>query len=47
MTTRIALCLGALIVLALGLDALRNDMAGTLLVAKKFMDLIEYLAFWR
>ncbi|MBC7165479.1 MAG: hypothetical protein H5U15_10885 [Roseovarius sp.] len=47
MTNKIALALGAMIVLALGYDLLRHDMAGSLLVARKFMALIEYLAFWR
>jgi hypothetical protein len=47
MTSRIALALGASIVLALGADIANNDMAGSLFIARKLFDLIEYLAFWR
>lgn len=47
MTNRIALALGAMIVLAIGYDMLRNDMAGSLFIARKFTDLIDWLAFWR
>jgi len=28
-------------------DVLRNDHAGLLFLARKLIDLIEYLAFWR
>ncbi|MBE0453963.1 hypothetical protein [Roseovarius autotrophicus] len=47
MTNKIALALGAMIVVGFGYDILRNDMAGSLFVARKLMDLIDYLAFWR
>lgn len=47
MTNRIALALGAMILLALGYDLLLNDMAGSLFLARKMLDLIDYLAFWR
>jgi hypothetical protein len=47
MTNKIALALGAMLVLALGYDMARNDMAGALFVARKLLDLIDWLAFWR
>ena len=47
MTNRIALALGAMILLALGYDLLLDDMAGLLFLARKMLDLIDYLAFWR
>jgi BioD-like phosphotransacetylase family protein len=47
MNSRIALALGASIVLALGVDIAKNDMAGSIFVARKLLDLIDYLAFWR
>ena len=47
MTNRIALALGLLIVVLLALDRSYQDWAGTLFVARKFADMIEWLAFWR
>ena len=47
MTNTIALVLGALIFLALGLDHLRYDGANLLFLARKFAELLEWLAFWR
>jgi len=47
MTNRIAIVLGLLILAALAFDVLSNDHAGVLFLARKFIDLIEYLAFWR
>ncbi|MBC7154889.1 MAG: hypothetical protein H5U19_09850 [Rhodobacteraceae bacterium] len=46
MTNRIALWLGGLIVLAIGLDIWAQTGA-TLFVIRKFATLVEYLAFWR
>ncbi|MDZ7709802.1 MAG: hypothetical protein U5K36_06790 [Roseovarius sp.] len=47
MTNRIAAVLVLLIAAGLAYDVLRNDAAGVLFLARKLMDLIEYLAFWR
>ncbi len=47
MTNRIAIVLGLLVAGALAFDLLQNDASGVLFVARKLMDLIEYLAFWR
>ncbi len=47
MTDRIALFLGLMIVAALGWDYFFNDFAATFFVARKVVDLIEWLAFWR
>ena len=47
MTNRIAIVLGLLILAAVAYDMLRNDFTGLLFLARKFIDLIEYLAFWR
>jgi len=47
MTNRIAIVLGLLILAGGAYDVLRNDMSGLLFLARKLMDLIEYLAFWR
>lgn len=47
MTNRIAISLGVMLLAALALDILRNDMSGTLFVARKLFDLIDHLAFWR
>lgn len=47
MTNRLAIILGVLILLAVGVDIARNDSAGLVFVLRKLLDLIEYLAFWR
>ncbi|WP_165375298.1 hypothetical protein [Roseovarius nitratireducens] len=47
MTNRIAIALVLLIVAAVAYDVQRNDHAGLLFLARKLIDLIEYLAFWR
>ena len=46
MTNRIALWLGALIVLAIAAD-LWFQTGAMLFGLRKFTDLVEYLAFWR
>ena len=46
MTNRIALVLAALI-LALVVADLAFDLCGTLFLARRFADLVEWLAFWR
>jgi len=47
MTNRIAIVLGLLILGGVAYDVLRNDLSGLLFLARKLMELIEYLAFWR
>lgn len=47
MTNRIAIILGALILLAAGFDIALNNSAGLVFGLRKLVDLIEYLAFWR
>lgn len=47
MTNQIAIGLGLLIVLALGLDAVLFDWANSVFLAKKFWNLMDYVAFWR
>ena len=47
MTNPIAVFLVLLILGGLGADLLFNDGAATLLLARKFFDLIEWVAFWR
>ncbi len=47
MTDRIALGLGLLIVLAIGLDIILNDGTALLFLMRKFADFLEFLSFWR
>jgi hypothetical protein len=47
MTNRIAIVLGLLILGGVAYDVLHNDLSGLLFLARKLMELIEYLAFWR
>lgn len=47
MNTQISIGLGLLVLAFLGYDAVMQDWAGTLFVAKKGDALIEWLAFWR
>ncbi|MGD9918901.1 MAG: hypothetical protein AB7U46_12860 [Paenirhodobacter sp.] len=47
MTTQIAIGLGAVILLAFGLDAALYHSAGALFLAAKIVDLIDWVAFWR
>ena len=47
MTNTIAVFLIALLLAVLGIDAVFNDGSTTLLFAKKFLELIEWVAFWR
>lgn len=47
MTNLIAIWIGALVVLALLADALANGGAGALFLAKKLVDLIDWVEFWR
>lgn len=47
MTNLIAISLGGIILVALGLDVIFNDSTAILFVGRKLIDFIEYLAFWR
>ncbi|MGR3462017.1 MAG: hypothetical protein ACU0AX_07870 [Roseovarius sp.] len=47
MTNRIAIVLVLLILAAVAYDVQNNDHGGLLFLARKLLDLIEYLAFWR
>jgi hypothetical protein len=46
-TTKAAIILAAVIILALVLDAVLNDSTATMFMLKKLFRLVEYLAFWR
>ncbi|WP_167853472.1 hypothetical protein [Roseovarius aestuariivivens] len=47
MTNSIAIFLGFLIAASLAWDLSSNDHQATLFLARKTIDLIEWLAFWR
>jgi hypothetical protein len=44
---RMAITLGALIAVAMIADQIANDGQAGLFVMRKFVGLLEYLAFWR
>ncbi|WP_431299761.1 hypothetical protein [Tabrizicola sp. BL-A-41-H6] len=47
MTNTIALYLGAALTLAIGADILINDGVGLMFLVRKFLDLVEWVVFWR
>ncbi|WP_283425420.1 hypothetical protein [Shimia sagamensis] len=47
MTNQIAIFLFLFLAVLLGIDVVFNDSATFLLFAKKFFELIEWVAFWR
>ena len=47
MTDKIALALGLVIVAAIAGDIFANDSHALLFLLKKFVDLVEWMAFWR
>jgi hypothetical protein len=47
MSDRLSLVLVSLVVLALGTDLLLLQTGAPLILARKLVDLIEYLTFWR
>ncbi|MDV7269614.1 hypothetical protein RYZ20_01735 [Thioclava sp. A2] len=47
MTNPIALWLGALVLIAALVDAFAFDWGGFLFLARKAVELIHYVAFWR
>jgi len=47
MTDRVATAFLALVLAALAADYVLNGSAATLFLARKFLDLTDWLAFWR
>ncbi|NJM82505.1 MAG: hypothetical protein HC844_08405 [Tabrizicola sp.] len=47
MTDRIALFLGLVLALAIGIDLWANEGAVLAFLARKFVDLVEWTSFWR
>ena len=47
MTNRLALYLGGIIVVALGVDMIFFDWYYSIFWGKRLAELIEYIAFWR
>jgi hypothetical protein len=47
MTNTIALYLGLFLAAAIGVDLFANDGAALGFVARKFLHLVEWVAFWR
>jgi hypothetical protein len=47
MTNTIALFIGLLLLAGVGLDLLANDGAALTFLARKFLHLVEWVAFWR
>ncbi len=47
MTNTLAIWLGFLVIAALVADQIWLEGAGRLFLARKFLDLTEYIAFWR
>ena len=47
MTNKLALFLGALVLCALVFDAIVYDNSGAFFLARKLVDFIEWLKFWR
>ena len=47
MTNKIAVFLGLFLIALLGFDYLQYDSANALFLSRKFVELIEWMAFWR
>ncbi|MFN3662298.1 hypothetical protein [Yoonia sp.] len=47
MTNGLAVFLGVVIVAALAIDGTHNDWTASLFLIRKFIDFVEYIAFWR
>ena len=47
MTNQLAIVLGALVLLALGVDWFFADWSNSVFLMRKLLDLIEWLKFWR
>lgn len=47
MTNKLAVYLGLVIVVAILVDLIAFDATYSVFLAKKFIELIDYIAFWR
>jgi hypothetical protein len=47
MTNTIALYLGIVIVVAIGLDIVVNDGTAVMFTVRKFLDMVDWVEFWR
>ena len=47
MTNTIALYLALLIAAAIGVDLVANDGAASVFMARKFLGIVDWVAFWR
>lgn len=47
MSNKVAIGVGVAVLLALLFDQFSNSGAGTLFLARKFVELTEWMAFWR
>jgi hypothetical protein len=47
LTDRLALIIGGVILAAIALDLVANGGAALLFLLRKFVDMVEWLAFWR
>ena len=47
MTNQLAVVLGLLIVIGLGVDYVFFEWANCLFLSRKMVDMIEWMAFWR
>ena len=47
MTNQISIALGAVILAGIGFDMIWHDGVNLLFLARKFAELVEWVAFWR
>jgi Na+/H+ antiporter NhaD/arsenite permease-like protein len=47
LTNPIALVLGLVLIAAIGADLLANDGAALMFAMRKFLDLLDWVVFWR
>jgi hypothetical protein len=47
MTNTIALYLGIIVVAAIGLDIVANDGTAVMFMVRKFLDMVDWVEFWR
>jgi hypothetical protein len=47
MTNLIALFIGVVLALAIGADLVANDGNALMFLARKFLDLVDWVVFWR
>jgi hypothetical protein len=46
-TNQLALIIGVLLAVGIGADLITNDGAVLLFLERKFLDLVEWVVFWR